>query len=48
MAEESEENLGEVADFTTKSITTCPDCGGHVQFESGCVTCQGCGYSKCD
>ncbi len=48
MAEESEENLGEVSDFTTKSITTCPDCGGQVQFESGCVTCQGCGYSKCD
>ena len=48
MAEESEEQSKDVADFTLKSITNCPDCGGPVQFESGCITCQGCGYSKCD
>lgn len=48
MAEESEEKSRDVADFTLKSITNCPDCGGPVQFESGCITCQGCGYSKCD
>ena len=48
MAEESEELSRDVADFTLKSIVNCPDCGGPVQFESGCVTCQGCGYSKCD
>ena len=48
MAEESEEQSRDVADFTLKSITNCPDCGGPVQFESGCITCQGCGYSKCD
>ena len=48
MAEESEERSNNVADFTLKSVTNCPDCGGQVQFESGCITCQGCGYSKCD
>ena len=48
MAEASEEKSSDVADFTLKSVTNCPDCGGPVQFESGCITCQGCGYSKCD
>ena len=48
MAEASEEQSSDVADFTLKSVTNCPDCGGPVQFESGCITCQGCGYSKCD
>lgn len=26
---------------------TCPDCGGQIEFESGCYVCHGCGYSKC-
>lgn len=26
---------------------TCPDCGGQVDYESGCFVCHGCGYSKC-
>jgi ribonucleoside-diphosphate reductase alpha chain len=25
----------------------CPDCGSRVEFESGCIVCRGCGYSKC-
>jgi ribonucleotide reductase alpha subunit len=25
----------------------CPECGGHVRHEAGCVTCVFCGYSKC-
>ncbi len=28
-------------------IGACPDCGGVVHHESGCVTCRFCGYSKC-
>ncbi|UCH10144.1 MAG: adenosylcobalamin-dependent ribonucleoside-diphosphate reductase [Fidelibacterota bacterium] len=32
---------------TSKNMTTCPRCGGTVIHESGCVTCHGCGYSRC-
>ena len=30
-------------------LEQCPDCGSKaLAFESGCVTCRGCGYSKCN
>lgn len=25
----------------------CPDCGGTLEHEGGCVVCRACGYSKC-
>ena len=25
----------------------CPDCGGVIEHEGGCVVCRACGYSKC-
>ena len=25
----------------------CPDCGGSIEHEGGCVVCRACGYSKC-
>jgi ribonucleoside-diphosphate reductase alpha chain len=25
----------------------CPDCGGQLEQEGGCVVCRGCGFSKC-
>jgi ribonucleoside-diphosphate reductase alpha chain len=25
----------------------CPDCGGRIEHEAGCVVCRTCGYSKC-
>ena len=28
-------------------VGVCPDCGGTLRHEEGCVKCQGCGYSKC-
>jgi ribonucleoside-diphosphate reductase alpha chain len=28
-------------------VGVCPDCGGALRHEEGCVKCQGCGYSKC-
>ena len=48
MATETEEQQPNVKDFTLKNIKTCPDCGGPVRHEAGCVTCTGCGFSKCD
>ena len=26
---------------------SCPECGGHINHECGCVVCIHCGYSKC-
>ncbi len=28
-------------------FTTCPDCGGDLKHESGCLTCVECGFSRC-
>jgi ribonucleoside-diphosphate reductase alpha chain len=25
----------------------CPDCGGVIEHEGGCIVCRLCGYSKC-
>ncbi|MFC2075968.1 TSCPD domain-containing protein, partial [candidate division KSB1 bacterium] len=30
-----------------KSMITCPECDSPVEYESGCVVCRACGYSKC-
>ena len=53
---EFEDTISEIPQATKKKPTfeqdslltqTCPDCGGQIEFESGCYTCHGCGYSKC-
>ena len=46
--EEVTKHNKEVTDFTFKNISTCPDCGSSVMHEAGCVTCPGCGFSKCE
>ncbi|MEG2037796.1 MAG: hypothetical protein RRZ93_07385, partial [Ruthenibacterium sp.] len=28
-------------------IHSCPECGGPVEHEGGCVICRNCGFSKC-
>lgn len=28
-------------------VGVCPDCGGSLRHEEGCVKCHACGYSKC-
>ena len=48
IANEAETHGKNIQDYTLKNISSCPDCGGPVQFQSGCVTCTGCGFSKCD
>lgn len=32
---------------TASAIHTCPECGGPVEHEGGCVVCRSCGFSKC-
>ncbi len=46
--EEVTQHQQDVTDFTFRNITTCPDCGSSVMHEGGCVTCPGCGFSKCE
>ncbi len=29
-------------------VGACPECGGPLYHESGCLTCHDCGYSQCD
>ncbi|MBN4080872.1 adenosylcobalamin-dependent ribonucleoside-diphosphate reductase [Caldithrix abyssi] len=46
--EEVTQHQQDVTDFTFKNINTCPDCGSSVIHEGGCITCLGCGFSKCE
>lgn len=29
------------------SMGACPECGGHMKHEDGCMTCIACGFSRC-
>ncbi|HRZ14678.1 MAG TPA: vitamin B12-dependent ribonucleotide reductase [Candidatus Omnitrophota bacterium] len=33
--------------LTGEIVGVCPDCGGALRHEEGCVKCHACGYSKC-
>lgn len=35
-------------DEPPKGADQCPECGGELKHEMGCVTCTSCGYSKCN
>jgi ribonucleoside-diphosphate reductase alpha chain len=45
--ENSLNSSAESEEGTSRTMTTCPDCGCNVTHESGCVTCHFCGYSRC-
>ena len=33
--------------FRGEIVGVCPDCGGALRHEEGCVKCHACGFSKC-
>jgi len=33
--------------FAEVAQGACPDCGGVIEHEGGCIVCRLCGYSKC-
>jgi ribonucleoside-diphosphate reductase alpha chain len=43
----SEEQLVGVALHGANIVGVCPECGGALRHEEGCVKCYSCGYSKC-
>ena len=38
---------GSGAALDASEIHVCPECGGKVEHEGGCVICRGCGFSRC-
>jgi ribonucleoside-diphosphate reductase alpha chain len=44
---ESSDGISKTGDKLDTLIGACPDCGGSVEHESGCVVCRFCGFSKC-
>jgi len=32
----------------TKTKKVCPECGGDLIYQNGCISCSSCGYSKCE
>jgi ribonucleoside-diphosphate reductase alpha chain len=44
----SEEQLEEHITTSNRNIVgVCPDCGGALRHEEGCIKCYACGFSKC-
>ncbi len=42
-----EQELGEVVESEKGLEGACPDCGGRLEFQEGCLVCVACGFSKC-
>jgi ribonucleoside-diphosphate reductase alpha chain len=47
IAKALEQELGEVVEVAQGNEGACPDCGGRVEFQEGCLVCVSCGFSKC-
>ena len=44
---ETSETVSKWSSSLDNLVGACPDCGGAVEHESGCIVCRFCGYSKC-
>ncbi|MFH1354845.1 MAG: vitamin B12-dependent ribonucleotide reductase [Candidatus Omnitrophota bacterium] len=42
-----EESVATQMDYHGGVVGVCPDCGGVLRHEEGCVKCHACGFSKC-
>ena len=45
------ENYHAPADRSVLAVSgsrKCPDCNAQANFQEGCLTCQACGWSKCE
>jgi len=47
IAKALEQELGIVIENKEGLEGACPDCGGRVEFQEGCLVCVACGFSKC-
>lgn len=43
----SSDGVRKLSDKLDTLMGACPDCGGAIEHESGCVVCRLCGFSKC-
>ncbi|MEN6522065.1 MAG: vitamin B12-dependent ribonucleotide reductase [Armatimonadota bacterium] len=44
---EISEGISKTTDKLDNLMGACPDCGGTIEHESGCVVCRLCGFSRC-
>lgn len=45
--EEHHQIIGHLEDSLDHLVGACPDCGGVVEHEGGCVVCRLCGFTRC-
>ncbi|MCX5703507.1 MAG: ribonucleotide-diphosphate reductase subunit alpha, partial [Candidatus Omnitrophica bacterium] len=44
---EDEHVIADDLEYHGDTVGVCPDCGGVLRHEEGCVKCHACGFSKC-
>jgi ribonucleoside-diphosphate reductase alpha chain len=44
---EDEQLVSEISNNRGDIVGVCPDCGGALRHEEGCMKCHACGFSKC-